>query len=132
MHKDQILDARRFRFTHEPDAKTYGPPDGEWWVYDEAAITALPFAEQASLEEELGGGLSLMVVFQLVRGNGIVGMRAASWLAIRMADRDIAGSFDEYLPRVMLIEWDEVPDGEEPEVADPLASTATPSSPPTA
>ncbi|MEV6633876.1 hypothetical protein AB0M54_24305 [Actinoplanes sp. NPDC051470] len=127
MHEASQLKPLRFRFTYEPDQKTYGPPGSEWWVYDESAITALHWKRQAELEE-LIHPLTLLEVMQGVRNDSIVGCHAASWLVIHLADPDIAGSYAEYSPRVMLIQWSGVPDGDEPEAAaDPLDSSTTPS-----
>lgn len=129
MNRESILKPLRFRFHHEPDAKTYEPPDGEWWTYDEAVITALPFKQLVAIERQLGG-TTIPAAMQGLRDDTIIGRHACSWLAMHIADPDAAGPYEAYWPRVLLIEWQRVPE-ETPAAADPLDSASSESSPPT-
>lgn len=130
MHQNSRLPALRFRFTDPADAKVYGPADGEWWVYDEAAITAMSFDQLQRVEAQLPAGVTLIEVMQGLREETVLGYHAGSWLAIHLADPDTSGAYPEYAPKDLLIQWERVPEAEEPaEAADPLDSSGSPSSP---
>ncbi len=132
MHEAARIPPIRFQFTDPDDIKAYGNPDNPegWWVYDEAAITALPIARLAALEDALP--IQLLSAMQGLRHETIIGMHTATWLAIHLARPEIAGPFAEYNPKVMLIYFEQVPDDEPvEEAADPLASEGSATSSPT-
>ncbi len=131
MRESDLYPPLRFRFTHEPDAARYAnpaDPDG-WWVYDEAAITGLPFTKLAALEAEMFP-LYLVDVMQGVRDNSILGYHAASWLGVHLADPGKAGPYADWSPRAVLVFFEPLP-GTAPEAdADPLDTAPSPASSP--
>ncbi len=120
----------QFRFTEPADVQTYGD---RWWVYDEAAIVRRPARELVKLEVEIG--MALPAVINQMRDDLVMGTLAGTWLAIRLADPDIAGPFDVYSPVVLLTEWSKVPEPDEPKAdldpLDPTPETSSPDGPPT-
>lgn len=133
MRENQLLYPHRFRFTEAGDAKAYGnpaDPDG-WWVYDEAQIVRLPNARLAQLEAATG--LPLVHMMEGVHNDTVTGNRAASWLVIHLASPDIAGPFETFEPKVLLIEWQRVQEDDNPsplDVAPSPESSSSPTSPP--
>ncbi len=118
----------RFKYTHPEDAKAYGNPDNPdgWWTYDEAAITSLPLERLSTLETALPYGMTLVHVMQGLRDETVIGVHAASWVAVHLANPTIAGPYDKYAPRAVLIYWEAQP--EETAATDPLDSTDSPTS----
>lgn len=118
----------RFKFTEPADVQAYG--DG-WWIYDEAAIVRRPARELVRLETEIG--MVLSAIMNGMRDDSVMGTLAGTWIAIRLADPDIAGPFDAYSPIVMLTDWSKVPDEAKADLdpLDPTPETSSPDGPPT-
>lgn len=129
MHEKATLAPHRFRFTHEPDAKAYGNPDDPdgWWLYDEEALTALPFNTLIEVEAHITP-VTMLMAMQGVRDQSILGMHVATWIVIHLANPNIAGPYLQYDPRDLLIEWQDAPTGAG--AADPLDSATSPDSSP--
>lgn len=126
MKASALLKPIRFRFGDEADAKQFG--DG-WHLYDEAQIVRLPARELAKLEIELG--MAILDVFHGMRRESVLGYLGGSWLALRLEDPDLAGSFDDYTPVAILIEWERRPAVKPAEdVAGPLEPVTSSDSPP--
>lgn len=121
MKQESLLPPLRFRFTEPDDVKAYG--DG-WYVYDESEIVRLPFRRLVALEAEVG---KLADVMNGVRGDTIAGTAASVWLAVHLADADLAGKFADFDPVVLLLDWDEATPEADP--SGPLDPTPTPSLP---
>ena len=121
MKQESLLRPLRFRFTADDDVKLYG--DG-WYVYDESELVRLPFRKLIALEAEVG---RLADVMNGVRGDTIAGTAAGVWLAVHLADADLAGKFADFDPVVLLLEWDEAAPEADP--SGPLDPTLTPSLP---
>jgi len=121
----------RFRFTEPADVEAYGD---RWWIYDEAVIVRLPARELIRLEAEID--MAMPVVMNQMREDLTMGTLAATWLAIRLEDPDLAGRFDDYSPVVLLTEWAKVPEPETPKAdlgrpLDPMPSTSSTDGPAT-
>lgn len=126
----QLLKPLRFQFTEPDDARVYGD---RWYVYDENQIARLPARELAKLELQIG--LPLIEVMTEFRRNTTMSRLAVAWLAIRLVDPDTAGTFDDFSPLIMLVNWHLVPEDEAPKETmqgplDRADSTTSSSSPP--
>lgn len=105
-----ILKPWRVRFTDPDDVAKYGD---RWWLYDESAIMRLPVDELRAIEAQIYP-VRLKHAMLDSREDGITGDLVAVWVSMRMAaDPDHpAPAFAEFTPRIMLAEWQRVPDGE--------------------
>jgi len=111
----RALDPLEFRFTDPQDAAKYG--DG-WYLYDEAAFLRLRARALIELEGTLG--MSMVAVMNGMRASTTLGDTAATWLALRAVNPELAGEFDDFNPVTNLIEWREVEGkAEAPEVTEP-------------
>lgn len=105
-----LIKPLRFRFTEPEDIKNYGP---DWYLYDESKWTRLPARELIEIETELG--VPLVDVMTGVRASSVFGDLAATWVAMRTElGKSKAGSFEDYSPIVMAIEWASVPEQDDP------------------
>lgn len=114
----QLLPPIRFRFTVDDDVAQYG--DG-WWLYDEAAITALPGRDLIALESALD--MPLPEVMDQFRDRKTMGVMAAQWIAVHCGGHPVAWA--DFNPCVFLADLQY---GEEP--AAPLDGSSG-ESPPT-
>lgn len=96
----KTLNPTEIQFRDEEDVKKYSD---RWWVYDEAAIIRMPARKLIELEMKLGMGV--YDVMNGARARTVLGNVAAAWIAIHLADPDLAGEFDEFNPLIMMAEW---------------------------
>lgn len=107
----------RFRF-HPDDHERYG---SDWVVYDEAALTRLPWRELVEIELQIGMGVSVMM--RRARRGFTDADAAAMWIARRLAGVD--EPFDDFAPMVLLADWAEMPagDGDPPALSSSSSET---------
>lgn len=117
MQEQEAMDPVEFRFTYSEDIELYG--DG-WYLYSEVDLIRLPARELIELEGQLG--MPLPDVMNGMRLSTVLGDTAASWLGVRAARADLAGPFDEFNPRTMLITWRKATPGKDQE---PMAPEET-------
>lgn len=89
-----------FRFTDPEDVARYG---GVWYRYSEEDLVRQRADRLIPLEAEMG--MSLVAVMNGFRSSTVLGESAAAWLGVREADSAKAGTFDEFNPITMMIEW---------------------------
>jgi hypothetical protein len=105
INQRQLLVPYRFRFTDDADIKLYGD---EWFVYHEAEIVRLP--SRTLVAYEMATGLPLPDIMNGIRANSVLGNLAASWVALRLAGKDVAWA--DYSPLITFTVWEEVPEEE--------------------
>lgn len=117
-----LLKPFRLQFTAPADVEKYG--DG-WYVWDEAVVLALPARELIVIEREIVIDLRLRLVdaIQSCRNDGVAGELACSWIAVRLADPNLAGALADYNPAVKAIEWEQIPDDQAVPAEVPLDPT---------
>jgi hypothetical protein len=128
MDASQALGPVMFRFTDPDDVKLYGD---RWYRYSEADLIRTRARDLMALEIELG--TSIVNVMNGSRMHSTLGDLAAAWLGVRAHDPTLAGSFDEFNPLTLAINWehpddvDEVDEGkaETPEPTTTSAPTDT-------
>lgn len=116
----------RFRLCQQ-DRDAYGDPPGMdgWVTFDPDQLAELPCTELEAIESATGFRVAAFwVPGQRVSARG---QRAALWIARRMAG--LVDVFDEFDPRILLVESEIVktPDGDD---ADPPVSSSPDGSPP--
>lgn len=126
----RALPAIRFRFTDPDDVEKYGD---RWFVFDEGDILRRPARKLIEIEAELG--LAIVNAFNGFRASTTLGDLCAAWIAVRDADADLAGSFDDFNPLIMTIVWEEVKaegkdEAETPATPEPAASISQTEEPP--
>ena len=114
----------RIRLTQTDDIALYGD---RWWVYDEAAILRLSFAELLAIEAEIP--VKLKVAIDDCRESGVMGEMVALWVAMRMAADPTwpAPPFAEFTPMIFTCDWERVPEEPDPGPLDedPSSSEST-------
>jgi hypothetical protein len=98
MDEKQLLAPYWFRFTDPADVKEY---DEDWYCYDESALIRLPSRTLVAYEQTFGA--PLVDVMNGMREGSVFGNLCGSWIAMRMAGRDVR--FADYSPVVYLLEW---------------------------
>lgn len=104
MKREDLLVPIRFRFTDPDDVKTY---TDEWITYSEADLVHLPVDKLVELESVLG--LTIPRLMNLWRGDSVLGTLAGCWVALHLANPEMAGPWEEFKPMIMLLEWSKVP-----------------------
>jgi hypothetical protein len=120
----KALPAIRFRFGDAEDITKYGD---RWFIFNEGAILRRPARDLIQIENELG--LPLVNAFNGFRASTTLGDMCAAWIAVRDVDVKLAGSFDDFNPIIMMIEWEEAPtegkdETETPATPEPEDSTS--------
>lgn len=100
MRASQAYPPIEFRFLHDEDIAKYGD---RWWLYNESALIRMPVRSLIELESALG--MPLVSAMNGIRMKTVLGDTAGAWMAIRAADPELAGSFDDFNPLIMLTEW---------------------------
>jgi len=100
----KALEPVDFKFTDPDDVKKYGD---RWFTYDESSILRLPGRELLALEEEFG--VPLPTILNGYRHNSVLGDLGVTWLGVRAVDAKLAGSFEDFTPICMAIEWRKTP-----------------------
>lgn len=93
---------RRFRFVESEDVEAYG---GDWWVWDEVALTRLRGREMIALEEAVG--MKLLAIIQGLRSDDTAAKLAAMWIAMHRGGHKTA--WKDFNPMVHLASWEDVP-----------------------
>lgn len=89
-----------FRFTDPDDVEKYG---SHWRRYSELELINRPAKVLMDIEEELG--LPLVDAMNGMRTRSMLGDTVISWIALRDEDLKLAGPFEDYNPRTMLMVW---------------------------
>jgi hypothetical protein len=105
VQEKSLIKPIRFRFTDPEDVARWGD---RWYVYDEGAIVRTPARELVALEQELG--MTVISAMNGFRDDSVLGNLAATWLAVRAVDPELAGPFDDFTPLIMLINYESIPD----------------------
>jgi hypothetical protein len=100
MDASKITRPIEFRFTEPTDVAAYG--DG-WYRYAEGDLVRKSARELIELEGLLG--MPILDVMNGMRMSTILGDTACAWLGVRAVDEKLAGSFDNFNPITLLIEW---------------------------
>lgn len=98
MREEQLLAPYWFRFTELDDVEKYGK---DWYLYDETALIRLPARTLVAYEQALD--VPIPEIMNGMRQGSILGNWAATWIALRMAGREL--KLDDYSPVVALVEW---------------------------
>lgn len=103
---------------HEDDHAQYG---GDWYRYDEAAISRLPVRELIAIEAEIGMAVvGMMAQARVIDGPGWTAATLAQiWVARRLSG--VVEAFADFAPLVLLARWESAPAGD----ADPPDQTSS-------
>lgn len=125
MDARQALAPVEFRFTDPRDVEKYGD---RWYRYAEADLIRLPARELITLEGMLG--MPIVDVMNGMRMATVLGDTASAWLGVRQTDPSLAGTFDEFDPITLLIQWRKWRDEGKGEATTEVAETPTESATP--
>jgi hypothetical protein len=100
MDASKIYKPVEFRFTDPADVAAYGD---QWYRYAEGDLVRKSARELIELEGMLG--MPILDVMNGMRASTILGDTACAWLGVRAVDEKLAGSFDDFNPIALLIEW---------------------------